>query len=560
MGQVSCSNSPVKTLESLHVREFAPAAFYPFESLPKVYFHAAYHQNYEWQNFLTYLFDKDEVAIYQHENCEFVITPPAGQDPANWDRVAVAYRFKELPIYGEVAKNVVVHCGPRFLYTHHLLHKGWTFGALAELIDNASDANASKLHISIQMEFYERAQQNIPVLSVIDDGRGMSHLDVTGMVGIGSACPTEHHMDRIGIHRFGFLTGSMQLGKDVVVLTQSKESRSIEFVSHSYNENNKEIDIPIITYRKDGGWRDFDLEVHSESEAEERLKSIMEYLPFNEYTIRSKFARFGENGTGTHIYIYNLAKWGSEYRLAWDEKCDDETDLKKKRDIWIRSRWVRKRQGQISREVPLDYSLHAYLEVMFLNPRVRIYVQGTMVRMRPVAKSLNKTKVVRDVLMGKNVELTLGRSQVEKERGNYGIFLYWCGRLIEAYKRVGAMVRIADMGCGIIGVMDVTNIMNDNDEVLVAETKQRFQDCDAFDKLEQWLGHKVDEYWDENFDTLELRDNSKSYTPDHKLVQCNRWRIYDPNFNAENLSADWCCFMPPFKGLCDTPEQGLPFM
>ncbi|XP_057830513.2 uncharacterized protein LOC131041428 isoform X6 [Cryptomeria japonica] len=466
-------------LESLHVREFAPAAFYPFESLPKVYFHAAYHQNYEWQNFLTYLFDKDEVAIYQHENCEFVITPPAGQDPANWDRVAVAYRFKELPIYGEVAKNVVVHCGPRFLYTHHLLHKGWTFGALAELIDNASDANASKLHISIQMEFYERAQQNIPVLSVIDDGRGMSHLDVTGMVGIGSACPTEHHMDRIGIHRFGFLTGSMQLGKDVVVLTQSKESRSIEFVSHSYNENNKEIDIPIITYRKDGGWRDFDLEVHSESEAEERLKSIMEYLPFNEYTIRSKFARFGENGTGTHIYIYNLAKWGSEYRLAWDEKCDDETDLKKKRDIWIRSRWVRKRQGQISRE---------------------------------------------------------------------------------AYKRVGAMVRIADMGCGIIGVMDVTNIMNDNDEVLVAETKQRFQDCDAFDKLEQWLGHKVDEYWDENFDTLELRDNSKSYTPDHKLVQCNRWRIYDPNFNAENLSADWCCFMPPFKGLCDTPEQGLPFM
>ncbi|XP_057869324.1 uncharacterized protein LOC131076262 isoform X2 [Cryptomeria japonica] len=450
---------------------------------------------------------------------------------------------------------------PDFFNTLRHMHNGWPFGALAELIDNARDANASKLDISIQMEFSKNAGQKIPILSVIDNGWGMSHLDIKRMVSIGHGRPTKDNRDHIGRFGVGFKTGTMQLGKDAIVLTQCSETRSIAFLSRSYNENKKcyqDLDIPIITYRKEGGWMDFDLEVHSEAEAETDLKSIQEYSPFNAYTIGSKFASFAENGTGTHIYIYNLARWGSEYTLAWDEKCNDERNLKKKRDIWIRSKRVRKREGQISREVPLDYSLHSYLEVMFLNPRMKIYVQGTMVRTHPLAKSLNKTKVLRDVILEKNVELTLGRSQVEKERGNCGMFLYWHGRLIEAYKRVGGMVQSADMGRGVIGVIDVTDLMKVGDQVMILPTKQGFQDCEELETLEKWLGCKADEYWDENFDTLELRDNSKGYKPDNEWVQCNKcrkWRILDPSFNAENLPPEWFCFMPPYKGECDIPEQ-----
>ena len=36
-----------------------------------------------------------------------------------------------------------------------------------------------------------------------------------------------------------------------------------------------------------------------------------------------------------------------------------------------------------------------------------------------------------DVLLEKTVELTLGRIQEEREHGNYGMFLYWHGHLIE---------------------------------------------------------------------------------------------------------------------------------
>jgi len=38
----------------------------------------------------------------------------------------------------------------------------------------------------------------------------------------------------------------------------------------------------------------------------------------------------------------------------------------------------------------------------------------------------------------------------------------------------------------------------------VLNNKQGFQDCEMYAKLEEWLGRKVDEYWDTKFDSLEL--------------------------------------------------------
>lgn len=37
-------------------------------------------------------------------------------------------------------------------------------------------------------------------------------------------------------------------------------------------------------------------------------------------------------------------------------------------------------------QVPLDYSLHAYLEVMFLEPKMKIYVQGSVVSVMHAVK------------------------------------------------------------------------------------------------------------------------------------------------------------------------------
>lgn len=53
------------------------------------------------------------------------------------------------------------------------------------------------------------------------------------------------------------------------------------------------------------------------------------------------------------------------------------------------------------------------------------------VKARPLAKSLNKTAIANDIILGKPLQLTLGRSKTEWARFNSGVFLYWHDRLIE---------------------------------------------------------------------------------------------------------------------------------
>lgn len=55
--------------------------------------------------------------------------------------------------------------------------------------------------------------------------------------------------------------------------------------------------------------------------------------------------------------------------------------------------------------------------------------------------------------------------------------------------------------------MRYSNVLLQDDEdgnSWVLNSKQGFQDCEIYAKLEEWLGRKVDEYWDTHFDNLEL--------------------------------------------------------
>ncbi|KAI3945582.1 hypothetical protein MKW92_013507 [Papaver armeniacum] len=155
---------------------------------------------------------------------------------------------------------------------------------------------------------------------------------------------------------------------------------------------------------------------------------MSKFSPFNKYFIGGKFALFGENGQGTQVYIWNLEKSGSDFSLEWHRSNNGDVSGD---DIVIRSRRTRQRPGQLAQKVPLDYSLRAYLEVIFLDPRMKIFIQGSLVKSRLVAKSLDKTKIIDGNILGKPVQLILGHCKQEWERMNSGIFLYWHGRLIE---------------------------------------------------------------------------------------------------------------------------------
>ncbi|KAJ3692644.1 hypothetical protein LUZ60_011739 [Juncus effusus] len=443
---------------------------------------------------------------------------------------------------------------PTYLKTLSQTHGAWIFGAIAELVDNSRDANSNRLDISIESLYSKKEGKTIPVLSIVDDGHGMTHDEIMRMICFGHSLPDQSEPERVGRFGIGFKTGSMRLGKDAIVLTQTSTSRSVALLSQSFNKDKSNLEIPVVSYTKKENFMEVDLNIQSECSAEYHLNAIKDFSPFNEYFIGEKLGLFGHANTGTQIYIWNLDKWGENHSLEWDNE-----DYKG--DILIRSKRVRSRPGQITQQVPLDYSLKSYLEVIFLNPRMRIYIQGNLVKTRPLARSLNKTAIVNGQINGKPLLLTIGRSKIEWERMNSGIFLYWHGRLIEAYKRVGGQVHNADMGRGVIGVVDVTKLIDDDEgNSFVLNSKQGFQDCETYAKLEEWLGKKADEYYDTNYDTLDLRKGSDKYKPDNEWVQCDKcrkWRILSSDYDSKNLPQNWFCYMEPFKGKCEMPEQQM---
>ncbi|XP_059644308.1 uncharacterized protein LOC132286071 isoform X2 [Cornus florida] len=455
-------------------------------------------------------------------------------------------------------ENNYVRTDPSYLKTLGQAHSGWIFGAVAELVDNSRDAKATKLEISIETVYSKNVGLEIPMLSVIDDGHGMTHQEIVTMISFGHKEPDADDPDRIGRFGVGFKTGAMRLGKDALVLTQTANSRSIAFLSQSLNEGKDNLEIPIVSYCRKGNFMEVDTSVQSEVLAKNNLKDIKNFSPFNKYLIGEKAGLFSGRSTGTQIYIWNLDKWGSDYSLKWEKGVSGGSSFHQG-DILIRSKRIRSRPGQTSRIVPLDYSLRSYLEVIFLDPRMKIYVQGSLVKSRPLAKSLNKTVVENGFIMGKPVQLTLGRCQLELEQANCGVFLYWHGRLIEAYKRVGRMIHSADIGHGVIGVTDVTDLMSDcNGHVWVHSNKQGFQDCELYAQLEDWLGKTSDQYWSKYIDTLKVKKGSTLHKPDNEWVQCDmcrKWRMLSSCFDSKQLPQEWFCYMEPFNGKCEMPEQ-----
>ncbi|KAI5066878.1 hypothetical protein GOP47_0017406 [Adiantum capillus-veneris] len=580
---VQSFSAPLKLPPRLAILGFEVASIYPLSVLPhfKICPLGANPQRLaEWKRFVTYLVDRHKVAILMIDDWDMFINPPSG--PVGHKQfVFMSYRKKvtSLPTSyilqdchsldvvtgteddrSRYALSRFARTHPSYMETLGQMHASWIFGAIAELVDNARDAGATRLDVCIEQEYFHAKKLSIPILCITDNGTGMTYMDLTRMMAFGHKRPSDDDESLLGRFGVGFKTGSMRLGKDGVVFTQSKDSRSIASFSRSFNETKEEVEIPIVTYTRNLGWMEFDTNFQSHEQATANLRAIKEFSPFNEYMIGPKFKAFGDK-TGTIICIYNLDRWGSQHTLSWDPKLASETDTKLKSDIQVRSRRVRARPGQMSREVPLDYSLRAYLEVIFLEPRMEIYVQGTLVGTRSLQQSLCKRKVLDDVLGGKKVKLTLGFSQEERARGNCGIFLYWHGRLIEAYKRVGGMIHNADVGLGVIGVMDVTDVMRlENGSVAILNNKQGFSDCEAYAALEEWLGIKADGYWDENFDKLKVEEEEEHavYSEAKEWVQCNKclkWRAFDKSFNAKNLPAEWFCFMPPFMESCAVPEE-----
>ncbi|GJM97963.1 hypothetical protein PR202_ga14932 [Eleusine coracana subsp. coracana] len=199
------------------------------------------HQDLEWKRFISYLWLNRKAAIVTFGSSTFHILPSQPDEHTNFPHAVLMYeheqndpgRCKKLgtsvkrvnsPVT-EVSKRSYksefkhgsrnqkayfneetcesgpskemkcshkvtaprenfIHVDPSYLRTLGDTHAGWIFGALAELIDNSRDAGSSRLDISIGSMFLKKEDTSVPVISLIDDGHGMTYADMMRMVSL----------------------------------------------------------------------------------------------------------------------------------------------------------------------------------------------------------------------------------------------------------------------------------------------------------------------------------------------------------------------------------------
>ena len=500
----------------------------------------------------------------------------------------------------------------KFLKTNQTSH-AWVFGAIAELLDNAMDPDcmANSVHISL------RSLGDEPALIIMDDGNGMDPdcllkvrvlptLSLWGERPDDDSRSTQHHTwaqgsalravlpspplhpsltprlplslslsssvpkpfqmlsfgfsDKtqvevqgrrsIGHYGNGFKSGSMRIGHDALVLTKCKESQSVGLLSSTFLdvEHVDQIYLPMLTWDHNGK-----LEDEGSDRVREGLDVITKYSIFeNEETILAEMDAIEE--TGTMIIITKLKKLGGEPDSPYELVAAGD-------DIQIQSfdnsaKFQQMRSGQgMNVDIPLDYSLRAYVSVLYKVPRMQVILMEKRVKCQRVTGLLsermqdsykpNDAKVAAHILIGFSESEQL-----------YGMMMYHNNRLIKPYVRVGVQMEANAKGVGVLGVVDA-------DFLSPMHNKQDFADTKQYRGLINKLSTNVNCFWWDKVEKpekeeREAQDNSrrssvkrKKRGPDVKWVQCGlpscgKWRILPPETDmAQFKDSDWFCWMHP---------------
>ncbi|XP_070606212.1 MORC family CW-type zinc finger protein 1 isoform X2 [Erythrolamprus reginae] len=259
----------------------------------------------------------------------------------------------ELAIYGSLCRAELTL---EFLHANSTTHD-FIFGAIAELIDNSRDAGATRLDI------YTVNNDNLRggfILCFLDDGCGMSPREATDIVYFGRSTKKKDPK-MIGHYGNGLKSGSMRIGNDLILFTKKENIMTCLLFSQTFCETEglNEVIVPILSWSSDTRTPVID----DPEKFATQLSIILKYSPFNkEDELMNQFdAIYGK--TGTLIVIYNL-KLG----LNGEPELDIVTDEK---DILT---------DRISENYPEEKSLRSYTAILYLNPRMRIFIQAEKVK------------------------------------------------------------------------------------------------------------------------------------------------------------------------------------
>ncbi|XP_019805112.2 MORC family CW-type zinc finger protein 4 isoform X1 [Tursiops truncatus] len=433
---------------------------------------------------------------------------------------------------------------PRYLQSNSSSHTR-PFSAIAELLDNAVDPDVSARTVFIDVE----EVKNKSCLTFTDDGCGMTPHKLHRMLSFGftdkvikkSQCP-------IGVFGNGFKSGSMRLGKDALVFTKNGGTLTVGLLSQTYLEcvQAQAVIVPIVPFNQQNK------KMIITEDSLPSLEAILNYSIFNsENDLLSQFDAI-PGKKGTRVLIWNIRR-----NKDGKSELDFDTD---RYDILVSDFGTEEKEtGGITSELPeTEYSLRAFCGILYMKPRMKIFLRQKKVTTQMIAKSLANVgyDIYKPTFTNKQVKITFGFSC--KNNNQFGVMMYHNNRLIKSFEKVGCQVKPTHgEGVGVIGVIECNFLKP-------AYNKQDFEYTKEYRLTINALAQKLNAYWkektsQENFETSAIvRPIPK--IPDQTWVQCDeclKWRKLPGKVDPSTLPARWFCYYnshPKYRR-CSVPEE-----
>ncbi|CAL9708316.1 unnamed protein product [Knipowitschia caucasica] len=259
-----------------------------------------------------------------------------------------------------------------YLHTNSTTHE-FLFGALAELVDNSRDANSTRIDIYTEKRPELRGGY---MLCFLDDGIGMDPNEATHVIQFGKSNKRSTESSQIGQYGNGLKSGSMRIGKDFILFTKKGTTLTCLFLSRTFHEEEglDEVIVPLPSW-------DCKTKQPLTSDPEKyaiETELIFKYSPFkNEQQLMEQFNKI-EGNSGTLVVIYNLKLMDSR-----ETELDFETDHQ---DILMAA-------TSAEGVKPESRSFRAYAAVLYIDPRMRIFIQGHKVRTKRLSCCLYKPRL-----------------------------------------------------------------------------------------------------------------------------------------------------------------------
>uniref|UniRef100_A0A8C1RS10 MORC family CW-type zinc finger 2 n=1 Tax=Cyprinus carpio TaxID=7962 RepID=A0A8C1RS10_CYPCA len=222
------------------------------------------------------------------------------------------------------------------------------------------DANATRIDI------YTEKRPDLRggfMLCFLDDGTGMDPSEATHVIQFGKSSKRFPESTHIGQYGNGLKSGSMRIGKDFILFTKKDDKLTCLFLSRTFHEEEglDEVIVPLPSWDVK---TQQPLTQDTEKYATE-TELIFKYSPFkNEEQLFRQFKRI-EGPSGTLVVVYNLKLMDNR-----EPELDVETDHQ---DILMAG-------TPVEGVKPERRSFRAYAAVLYIDPRMRIFIQGHKVR------------------------------------------------------------------------------------------------------------------------------------------------------------------------------------